>query len=192
LKFEKLEGSKPDDVDITRRKGPFSGYKLWNSETRMCNSKLLKVAQSYSKLLKVAQSCSKLLKVAQTCSNLLKLAQTCSNLLKVAPTCSNLLNTSKFITRICSKLLNRQIARTQAGLRARVTRARGPGLPDLPVVLNLLYGRSQHATSFSRRSWSDVIYSGRILYILYTHTAIKSIFYGSGAKNFKWRKSDVS
>jgi hypothetical protein len=28
LKFEKLEGSKPDDVDITRRKGPFSGYKL--------------------------------------------------------------------------------------------------------------------------------------------------------------------
>jgi hypothetical protein len=33
LKLEKLEGSKPDDVAITLRKGPFSGYKtlkLWN------------------------------------------------------------------------------------------------------------------------------------------------------------------
>jgi hypothetical protein len=34
LKLEKLEGSKPDDVDITWRKGPSQGTKLWNSETR--------------------------------------------------------------------------------------------------------------------------------------------------------------
>jgi hypothetical protein len=40
LKLKSFEGSKPDDIEQTRKIGPFSVSETLNSETRMCTDTL--------------------------------------------------------------------------------------------------------------------------------------------------------